>query len=319
MPNARQHAVSPSLAVVLGGLAAGVIDITYACTFWAIKAGVRPSRIFQSVAAGLLGRQAAVAGGAPTAALGLVLHFFIALTVAVVYYTAARSAEALWRRPWVFGSLYGVAVFGVMHYIVVPLSAAGGRRASLRPRSGTACRSSCTRSGSACPSRSGRAPRSAAACRHVRRWPAPPEPRLPTAARGCLQYHGLLSRHHRPKGWYRAWRAILPRIGVVGGGRGADPGALVAAVRSQRRPAAIRLHRHRRPRRPHRAHRLRRRAVEPLPGRDHRLRRRRLRLRRRRLDRHLPGQRLDAGGLSRRARRRPAISIGTGATAPSRT
>ena len=126
MPTSRLHAVSPSLAVVLGGLAAGVIDITYACTFWAIKSGVRPSRIFQSVAAGLLGRQAAVAGGAPTAALGLALHFFIALTVAVVYYTAARYAEALWRRPWAFGSLYGVAVFGVMHYIVVPLSAAGG-------------------------------------------------------------------------------------------------------------------------------------------------------------------------------------------------
>jgi uncharacterized membrane protein YagU involved in acid resistance len=120
-----QRALSPSLAVVAGGLAAGVIDITYACTFWAIKAGVRPTRIFQSVAAGLLGRQAAVAGGASTAALGLALHFFIALTVAVVYYTGARYAEALWRRPWTFGSLYGVAVFGVMHYIVVPLSAAG--------------------------------------------------------------------------------------------------------------------------------------------------------------------------------------------------
>jgi hypothetical protein len=125
MSTSRQHALSPSLAVVLGGVVAGVIDITYACTFWAIKAGARPSRIFQSVAAGLLGRQAAVGGGMPTAALGLALHFFIALTVAVVYYTAARYAEALWRRPWLFGSLYGVAVFGVMHYIVVPLSAAG--------------------------------------------------------------------------------------------------------------------------------------------------------------------------------------------------
>jgi hypothetical protein len=125
MPHARQHAVSPSLAVLLGGVVAGVIDITYACTFWAIKAGARPTRIFQSVAAGLLGREAAVAGGAATAALGLALHFFIALTVAVVYYTAARYADALWRRPWVYGPLYGVAVFGVMHYLVVPLSAAG--------------------------------------------------------------------------------------------------------------------------------------------------------------------------------------------------
>jgi hypothetical protein len=126
MPAPARFTLSPSVAVIAGGLAAGVIDIAFACTFWAIKAGVRPARIFQSVAAGLIGRPAAVAGGVQTAALGLALHFFIALTVAFVYYTAARYAEALWRRPWAFGSLYGVAVFGVMHYIVVPLSAAGG-------------------------------------------------------------------------------------------------------------------------------------------------------------------------------------------------
>lgn len=126
MPSTRPRPVSPVLAVVAGGLVAGVIDISYACLFWGLKAGVRPSRIFQSVAAGLLGRPAAVAGGAATAALGLALHFGIALTVAAVYYAAARYAPALWRRSWTYGSLYGVAVFGVMHYIVVPLSAAGG-------------------------------------------------------------------------------------------------------------------------------------------------------------------------------------------------
>jgi hypothetical protein len=126
MPTSRPHAVPPWLAVVAAALAAGAIDMAYACAFWAIKSGVRPARIFQSVAAGLLGRRAAVAGGLPTAAFGLALHFGIALTVAVVYYTAARYSEPLWRRPWTFGSLYGVAVFGVMHYVVVPLSAAGG-------------------------------------------------------------------------------------------------------------------------------------------------------------------------------------------------
>ena len=126
MPPPSPRTLAPSLVVVAGGLAAGLIDIAFACAFWAITAGVRPGRIFQSVAAGLLGRQAAAAGGTATAVLGLALHFVIALTVAVVYFWAARYAEALWRRPWTFGSLYGVAVFGVMHYIVVPLSAAGG-------------------------------------------------------------------------------------------------------------------------------------------------------------------------------------------------
>jgi hypothetical protein len=34
--------------VLAGGLVAGALDITYACVFWAIKAGVPAQRIFQS-------------------------------------------------------------------------------------------------------------------------------------------------------------------------------------------------------------------------------------------------------------------------------
>jgi hypothetical protein len=112
--------------IALGGLAAGAIDIAFAAGFWYLRAGVPPTRIFQSVAAGLLGRDAAVAGGWSTAALGLVLHFFIAAVVGVVYFAAARYAAALRQRPWIFGALYGVGVYGVMQYVVVPLSRAGG-------------------------------------------------------------------------------------------------------------------------------------------------------------------------------------------------
>jgi uncharacterized membrane protein YagU involved in acid resistance len=126
MPALSSGAASPWRWVAIGGLAAGAIDITYAAGFWYLRSGVPPTRIFQSVAAGLLGREAAVAGGAPTAALGLALHFLIALVVSLVYFAAARRAAALRQRPWLFGALYGVGVYGVMHYIVVPLSRAGG-------------------------------------------------------------------------------------------------------------------------------------------------------------------------------------------------
>ena len=126
MPAPSTGTVPPWRWIALGGLAAGAIDIAYAAGFWYLRSGVRPSRIFQSVAAGLLGRDAAVAGGASTAALGLGLHFFIAMVVSLVYFAAARRAAALRQRPWLFGALYGVGVYGVMHYVVVPLSRAGG-------------------------------------------------------------------------------------------------------------------------------------------------------------------------------------------------
>ena len=111
--------------VLIGGLVVGTLDITYACVFWALKAGVTPQRIFQSVARGVLG-PAAFTGGAASAALGLFLHFFIATMMAITYYVVARRWTALVERPLIFGAAYGVVLYGVMNYIVVPLSKAGG-------------------------------------------------------------------------------------------------------------------------------------------------------------------------------------------------
>jgi hypothetical protein len=113
----------PSFYVLLGGLVAGTFDITYACTYWYLKRDVLPKRVLQSVASGLLG-DASFTGGGRTAALGLVLHYFIATSMAVTYYLFARRWPDLWQKPWVYGPLYGVLLYGIMNYIVVPLSAA---------------------------------------------------------------------------------------------------------------------------------------------------------------------------------------------------
>ena len=111
--------------VLIGGLVAGTLDITYACVFWALKAGVPPQRIFQSVARGVLGA-AAFTSGAAAAALGLFLHYFIATMMSIAYYLVARHWRALVERPVIFGAAYGLVLYFVMNYIVVPLSAAGG-------------------------------------------------------------------------------------------------------------------------------------------------------------------------------------------------
>ena len=110
---------------VYGGLTAGALDLLYICSFVAILYGIGPQRILHSIAAGWVGRDAARAGGAATAALGLVSHFAIAVVMALVYYQAAKRLPALVRRPWRFGALYGLVLYAVMTYVVVPLSAAG--------------------------------------------------------------------------------------------------------------------------------------------------------------------------------------------------
>lgn len=114
----------PLVFVLAGGLVAGTLDIAYACIFWALKAGVPASRIFQSVAAGLLGK-ASFQGGAATAVLGLALHYFIALSMALTYYLVAGRLPVLRRRAGLCGAAYGLLLYGIMNYVVVPLSAAG--------------------------------------------------------------------------------------------------------------------------------------------------------------------------------------------------
>ncbi len=111
-------------AILTGGLIAGVLDIIYAFIAWGTL-GASPVQICQGVASGLIGREAAIAGGLATAALGLFLHFTFALIMAAVYYAAALRIPVLVRRPVLMGSVYGVAIYIVMNFVVMPLSAIG--------------------------------------------------------------------------------------------------------------------------------------------------------------------------------------------------
>ena len=100
----------------------GTLDILDALIFFGLR-GAQPIRIFQSIAAGLLGRDA-FRGGLVTALLGGVLHYFIAFVIVAVYFLASRSAPVLIRHAVALGMLYGIVVYFVMSYIVIPLSAA---------------------------------------------------------------------------------------------------------------------------------------------------------------------------------------------------
>lgn len=93
-------------------------------SFWGIGYGARPIRILQSVARGVLG-SASREGGAASAALGGALHYFIAISMAVVYFLASRRLDVLRRRPIACGLVYGVLLYLVMNFVVLPLSASG--------------------------------------------------------------------------------------------------------------------------------------------------------------------------------------------------
>lgn len=107
------------LAIAVGGLVAGTIDLTQACILfgWDIPL---------SIAGGLLGRRA-IHGGAGIYLLGILLHFFIACSAAAIYYAASRKLRFLTEYPLICGLFFGAAVEETMTLVVLPLSALHAR------------------------------------------------------------------------------------------------------------------------------------------------------------------------------------------------
>jgi hypothetical protein len=114
---------SPARWIIAGGLLVGTLDLLFASGFWAMR-NVPPIRIAQSIAAGVLG-DASFDGGAASAWLGVGLHYFIAMMFVLVYWLMARRAAALLLQPVRYGLLYGLLLYLVMNFVVLPLSAAG--------------------------------------------------------------------------------------------------------------------------------------------------------------------------------------------------
>jgi hypothetical protein len=104
------------LAIAVGGLTAGFLDLTQALILFGTTVPL-------GIAAGLIGRQSAHAGGISIYVLGVFLHFFIALSAATVYYVASRRLEFLKEHWLICGLVYGAAVDQVMNLVVLPLSA----------------------------------------------------------------------------------------------------------------------------------------------------------------------------------------------------
>ncbi|WP_139350787.1 hypothetical protein [Rhodanobacter sp. C01] len=116
MANARS---TTWIAILYGGFIAGTIDIGVA----SLINGISPLVILRAIASGLLGK-AAFQGGLPVSLLGLGLQWAMSLLIAAIFVFAARQWTWLNRRWAIAGAFYGVVVFVVMEYVVVPLSAA---------------------------------------------------------------------------------------------------------------------------------------------------------------------------------------------------
>jgi len=108
--------------ILVGGVAAGILDIVYAFVLTGLRGGT-PLRVLQSVASGVLGSSAYQGSGAATGTLGLALHIGITIVAAAVYYVAARRSTLMRDHYLAAGSLFGALVYLFMNFVVLPLSA----------------------------------------------------------------------------------------------------------------------------------------------------------------------------------------------------
>lgn len=125
-PISKSSRPSAFETIVFGGLAIGILDFLDASIFFPLYYGITFQQIWWGPASGILGREAARAGGWNSAILGLFLHFVVAFCIATVYYLFSRNISFLIRHPVLSGLVFGIIANYVMQCVVIPLSARGG-------------------------------------------------------------------------------------------------------------------------------------------------------------------------------------------------
>jgi len=107
------------VSALTAGLVAGTLDITAACIQAYVKTGTTPSQVLKYVASGAVDPKT-FSNDTMLAAVGLLVHFTIAILFAFFFFFLAKQIPSLVKYPIVIGILYGVLVWGTMRFIILP-------------------------------------------------------------------------------------------------------------------------------------------------------------------------------------------------------
>lgn len=105
-------------AIVIATVIAGTLDILSAFAY-AILADGTPLGVLSGIGSAIVDREA-FANPYILPAIGLALHFGIMLVMATVYLLAASRIALLNRLPVLSGIGYGLVLWGVMYWVVLP-------------------------------------------------------------------------------------------------------------------------------------------------------------------------------------------------------
>jgi len=115
------HKKSPFKTILTAGLLAGTLDATAAIVNYTIEGGKLPSKIFQYIASGAVGK-VAFTGGSGMIILGIIFHYTIAFAFTLFLFMIYPRLNFLSKNRILTAILYGIFVWLVMNVIVVPMS-----------------------------------------------------------------------------------------------------------------------------------------------------------------------------------------------------
>lgn len=116
---------STVVRLLRAGLVTGVVDGLWACVLAVGFYGSTFARLWQGVASTVLGKEA-LSGGSATVAIGLLMHFGVALGWSAVFLLLVDRSELVRRQlrsasgVVKVAAVYGPAVWVVMSLVVIP-------------------------------------------------------------------------------------------------------------------------------------------------------------------------------------------------------
>lgn len=111
------------VAIAIATMTVATLDASEDLLYCRFILHVTPRELFQYIASALLGPAKAVSLGWPSVSLGVILHIGVSFLVVLAYFLLSMKFEVFRTRPFVVGSVFGIAVYCVMHYLVLPLTA----------------------------------------------------------------------------------------------------------------------------------------------------------------------------------------------------
>lgn len=108
--------------IILSGFLVGTADIMAALFNFYLNTGKPPfAPVLKFIASGVVGR-AAFQGGNSMIVLGLFLHYIIAFSFTLFFFFIYKKLKSLCKNWILMGSLYGLFIWMVMSFVIVPLS-----------------------------------------------------------------------------------------------------------------------------------------------------------------------------------------------------